>query len=261
MSYPYTPQSQSNSLLGVPSQILTFPTSQTSNNEDDIVTGDGLNNTQFSYQQTQWSSDSDRSGDVDIEIGARDSNRSLSTEIESDEEEEVIAEEGVDGTDANNAKLSSQQTQPSTSLDIEIGARDIDRPLSTEIESDEEEEGIATNYSVNDAREEPTNSDAEISDNFWQEVKVEGSFMSKDGRQYPVHLNWKFPKVQNVQFDPSYKHQCNICVLNSAMVQFPCYCILSLAEYAANEDRRFPNHHIKAVKKVTYPTNFIPDIF
>jgi hypothetical protein len=31
-------QSQSNSLLGVPSQILTFPTSQTSNNEDDTVT-------------------------------------------------------------------------------------------------------------------------------------------------------------------------------------------------------------------------------
>jgi hypothetical protein len=121
------PQSQSNSLLGVPSQILpsqilTFPTSQTTNSEDDTVTGDGLNDTQFLFQQTQRSSDSDRLGDghnnaklsfqqtqlstsLDIEIGARDSNRLLSTEIESDEEEEVIAEEGVDGTDAGNAQM------------------------------------------------------------------------------------------------------------------------------------------------------------
>jgi hypothetical protein len=73
-------------------------------------------------------------------------------------------------------QMSFQQSQLSTSPDIDIGARDSDRSLSTEIESDEEEEGIAPNYSVNDDCEDPTTSAAEISDNFLQEAGVEGEY-------------------------------------------------------------------------------------
>jgi hypothetical protein len=44
-------------------------------------------------------------------------------------------------------------------------------------------------------------------------------------------------------------------------VQIPCYCILSLATYAATEDSRFPKHHIKAVKDGALPDDFYPRCF
>jgi hypothetical protein len=226
------PQSQS-SLAGIP-DILTFPTTQTTNTEEETVKCDHDNNVQFSFQQTQQSNcldidndnDNDTDTDTDTDIGDCDSERSHSgSRIESDDDDEI-------GSDEEYAGLAEEGI----------------------------DDGSSTHSAIDDF-EGSVSSEAEIPDNFLQDAAVVGNFRSKDGRQYDVHLKWKFPKVQNHQFDPSYQHQCNYCVLNSAMVQFPCYCILNLASYAADDDRRFPKHHIKGVKDGVLPDEFYPRCF
>jgi len=217
----FIPPQSQSSLARIP-DILTFPTSQTTSTEEETVKGYDDNDVQFSFQQTQQSSNLDIDNDND------------------------------------------------TNIDIDIGDLDSVRSHSgSEIGSEEEYEGVAeggiddtsTTHSTIGDFEGSVSSDAEIPDNYMQDAAIEGNFRSRDGRQYNVHLKWKFPKVQNQQFDPSYQHQCNLCVLNASMVQFPCYCILSLATYAANEDRRFPKHHVKGVKHGVLPDEFYPRCF
>jgi hypothetical protein len=72
----------------------------------------------------------------------------------------------------------------------------------------------------------------------WNVLQVEASFRSID--------------------DPCYKHVCNLCIQFSSMLQFPCFCILELAQNASRNDVRYLTHHIRATSIGNLPREFYP---
>jgi len=232
------------------SQLLTFPVSST-NSVDATVSGNG--DKFSSFPETQESHDNNfdikskgspqtqQSRDINFDIkskgSAHECNRSCNTHDESPrQKEDEVRETGSDRSCATRDEVNNQVDGTHQSRN-RLGNTNCDDSIAS----------IA--------------SDGEIPDNFMQYAAVEGSFKCLDGRQYTAHLKWKFPSMQNHPFNPNYQHQCNLCILHSSMVQIPCYCILSLALYAATQDSRFPKHHIKAVKDRTLPDDFYPTCF
>jgi Ulp1 family protease len=184
-------------------------------------------------------------------------------------------EAAITGFGGNHSSYLPAQQSQSNNFDTEahkqkkelMGYTDSDKSCASSDEVNNKDEDDGTHQSRNrmstncDGSIASIASNGEIPDNFMQDAAVEGSFRCKDGRQYTAYLNWNFPAMQNHPFNPSYQHQCNLCILHSSMVQIPCYCILSLAMYAATEDSRFPKHHKKAVLDGALPDDFYPRCF
>ena len=232
---PQQTQSQSqSSQAGIPADIYpagglgTFPTSQTTTNtEEETVAGDDLDtNVGFSFSPTQPPA----------------LNPLSRPRLDSDGE-------SVRSQSAENIQIDQED---------ESFASDDEYARGSDVASDDD--GSSTHSFA---------SDAEMTNNTMREAAIVGNFKSIDGRQYDVELNWQYPNIEdyknqnykNQKFDPAYTHLCNFCVLNSAMVKFPCHCILRLAQNAAEFDDRFPQHHKREVIKGELPDEFYPRCF
>ena len=91
-----------------------------------------------------------------------------------------------------------------------------------------------------------------------ERVTVEGRFTSVGGFAYKATLSW-LHSTHGYVYDPVFEHSCHGCVHFSGMVQFPCFCILAVAEHSYKHDKRWPKEH--PLIHGILPASFYPKCF
>ena len=129
-----------------------------------------------------------------------------------------------------------------------------DECMDDDCDFSENEEHERMEFTDKDDRDNDDDSTSSLT----KRVKVKGCFTSLGGVAYTVTLSWLYSSTAFVG-DPVFKHSCHNCVHFSGMVEFPCFCILDLARYSFQHDKRWPSDH--PLKHDYLPASFYPKCF